>query len=168
MSIQSNINQGISLMSLLISQTPLAEEARAKTATEVAESKAEEKIAAEAAEKEARFKALEKHALEGIPADKTAAGKDAELEVYGDVVALAKERYLANPTAETYGDYMAHSTGYREAKESLSTKRAEAEKTAMEAGKEEARRLAISRSITEGIYSTDPAFDPRYTGGKKK
>lgn len=167
MSIQSNINQGISLMSLLISQTPLAEKARAKTAANVAESKAKEKIAAEAAEKEARFKSLEEHALKGIPADKTAAGQDAELDVYKDVVALAKERYLANPTEETYGDYMAHSVGYREAKESLATKRAKAERTAREAGAEEARRLAISRSITEGIYSTDPAFDPRYTGGKK-
>lgn len=179
MSIQSNINQGISLMSLLVSQTPLAEEARAKTAADVAENKAKEKVAEEAKEKEVRFKALEEHAKSGISADKTAAGEDAELEVYGDFAKLAKERYLANPTEETYADYMTYGTGYREAAESLatkrvkaaeslSTKRAEAEDKAKMAAEEEARRLAISRSITEGVYSTDPAFDPRYTGGKKK
>lgn len=168
MNIQSNINQSISLMSLLISQTPMAEEVRAETAAKVAEQKAKEKIAAEAAEKEARFKAHEEHAMNSdVPAGKTAAEQDAELETFKDFAALAKERYLANPTDETYEDYMTYSTGYREAEESLATKRAKAERTAKEAGAEEARRLTISRSITEGVYSTDPAFDPRYTGGKK-
>lgn len=122
MSIQSNINQGISLMSLLASQTPKAAQSREKAVQDVVE----EKIAKEAAEHEAKFKTLQKHAAEGnLSSATTYAGEDAEMEVYSDLRETAKQRYLSNPTDETYSDYMDIATGYDEAKDALETSRAD-------------------------------------------
>lgn len=46
-------------------------------------------------------------------------------------------------------------------------KRQDAVESAAQAQEAEAERLAISRMITEGVYSTNPAFDPRRTGGRR-
>lgn len=186
MSIQANVNQLISLAGLLASQTPWAAKQREKAAGKEIEARearirraaAEEeagRIAAQAEEQERKFGAAVKHAEEGIPAEKTAAGKEAELEVYGDIAQLAKQRYLTNPTAETYQDYVDYATGYKESAENYETekasaraKREKAEAKAKIATEEEARRIAISRSITEGIsYSpeSEKYLEKRNKGG---
>lgn len=141
MSIQSNINQGISLMSLLFSQTPSAAAKREEVVQSVAERKAQEKIATEASEQEQRYQALQEHAKEGIAKATTKAEKAAEDDLYKELVEVSKRRYLANPSKETYEDYMTDVQGY-----------AEAEQSAKEALAKEQRRLAISRQITEGVY----------------
>lgn len=151
MSIQSNINQGLSLMSLLFSQTPGAAAKREGVIQSVAESKAQEKIATEASEQEQRYSALQKHAKEGIAKATTKAEEAAEDDLYKELVEVSKQRYLANPSKATYEDYMTDVQGYAESKQS---KQAEAEKKAKEALDAEQTRIFRSKFL-EGIYSSN-------------
>ena len=231
MSIQSNINQGISLMSLLVSQSGAAAKHRTEKQVEAEEPvrKAErehkekveeirtagaterEKMRIEAEAKERAEKRAEKISLAKGHYESTAglvapyrlkgtkgdAVTDAILESQITSRAAAIEAAEAYYGLEPSEDVLARIGGWKEETTALEgerktrkarseaearrkikaegaaeerTRMAEvkkAEESAAEAAEVEARRLAISRSITEGIYSTDPTYDPRKTGGTK-
>lgn len=97
--IQQSINQGLSLLGILTTTSRRA-------GIKAEESAAQKKIQQEREEAETRYKALQKHAEEGIAADKSLLyGEEAELDIQKEVSEIAKQRYLANPTEETYADY---------------------------------------------------------------
>lgn len=106
-----------------------------------------------------RAKTEEEGRLEARTGELAAEAREAEISLTRD---KERARY------EEKEAHLERRAARAEAAEERRRAREEAEASARVAEEEEARRLAISRSITEGIYSTDPAFDPRYTGGKKK
>lgn len=231
MSIQANINQGISLMSLLYSQTPAAEQARTRKMVEaeaprraaqleLAQKEADIKVA-EAEKKKQMNIALEReaakeekqaniatlsatHSEHARLVGELARGKKGELtsteKTRTDFEEHIKTRQAAIKSGKALfdaspSDELAHNLGTWEreigeietaksayekkqkeiAKEEKSQKaeakrkqREEAEASARVAAEEENRRLAFSRQIMEGVYSTDPAFDPRRMNYGKK
>lgn len=150
MSIQSNINQSISLMGMMFRFSPEGEKAVEEARQSVAEKKAKER--AETAE--IRYRTLQQHAAEGISARTTKAEKAAELDLYKETVEAGKERYLASPSDETYEDYMTDVQGYAEASESAQM----AEQKAQDALAAEQRRYELYRKITEGV---SPSYNVR-------
>jgi len=159
MGLQSNINQTISIAGYLFSQSPMAERGREKARQDVIQERAEEERGLAAAKTEQDWQALYKHALEGDnKADPTAAGQKAEQEIFANVAQVARKRYLANPTDETYQDYMDMRTGEIEARESMITKQQKAEKERERKQKAEQDRIAFSNMITKGLNQT---FEPK-------
>lgn len=168
MSIQSNINQGISLMSLLASQTSMAAKRRATKEAEadIVKRKYEEEQETNRATAEYNIKHKQikeyKRTKEGSPA-----GRQGVLEghLLTRRIALEAGEYLydRNPTPE-----LAENIGkYKEEIEELSAKQEfnkkrraqrakksqeEAEIAAQGALAAEQSRIAASRTITEGIY----------------
>lgn len=224
MSIQANINQGISLMSLLISQSPAAEKRRVEKSVEadaprraaqleLAQREADIKVA-EAEQKKQINIALDREAAEKEKADKLAyltithgehaklvgeiaRGKkgaisrneasrglyEEHLKTREAAIKSGRELFALAPTEE-----LRHNLGVweteigeietakaelaaadkekakqeREAAKLEKTKKTEeAEKKAKESQELEQRRFDFSRQIMEGVYTTDPAFDPR-------
>lgn len=194
MSIQSTINQGISVLSILWSQTPYAEKSRQKAATpeivkrevsrqEQIKAAAEEERLASQAKSEADFQAMQRHVLEGEgKAGVTTGEKEVEMKAYADWANLARQRYLSNPTDETYEDWKTIESGYHEARDWEEAKKAserqkheEAKRKAAEAQALEQERIArsrqLTRTITEGIPlspSSQKYVEKRIeTGGKQ-
>jgi hypothetical protein len=170
MSIQSTINQGLSLAGLLISQSPAAEARKAAAA---------EKGKADYLNKQLRKSAEVSNTALDVATDlwdKSATGTAADVAEDLFVSSLeseldtTKELFKADPTKETGQMVINKETALREHKEEMSTRKAEeAERKAQDALKAEQKRLARSR-ILEGVYTTDPTYDPVEKirqGGKK-
>ena len=167
MSIQSNINQGLSLASLLISQSPMAEKAREKARQEQAISSTETRLAkAEEQENVALDTYLVK--TEDPTVSDAALVEGEEYKAYEEagerVLSIQEELMEMDPSPKRHKDILARRKENIGARERTK----EAREKAQEKLREEQDRLAFSRRVMEGIYSTDPTFDPRYTGGKKK
>lgn len=109
MSIQSTVNQGLSLVGLLMSQSPMAAANRQKAREDVATAAAKERRDIAAAEAEQHYQALIREAEEGNAtyADPTKDPDRAQLQVqaYEMMGEAARQRFLTNPTAETYEDW---------------------------------------------------------------
>lgn len=155
MNIQSNINQGLSLMSLLISQSPMAEQQRIR--------------AREAEERKKTQRQIEKY--EEMSEQGREPETPVEAEAQLSIARVGDEAYSRafeqTPSEKTYQDMLRQK---RDIAELSQTKADLQKKKAEDALRVEQTRLnedKIRRSILEGVYSTDPAFDPRYTGGKK-
>ena len=152
MSIQSNVNQGLSLLSLLASQTPLAEAGRAQ-AVEKAKIRAAEKNVklAGKAEAEALDKYTEAVEKVGARTDLTDVEKEAmdlpEGQIWKETMAAetqAHERLTQlNPTEKN----VAGLVNRRRAE----TEQAEIDRAAQDALRKEHERLARSREITKKI-----------------
>lgn len=128
MSIQSNINQGLSLMSLLVSQTPMAEIGREKAAEEAAQRAQEKQIQKDIAEYEAMATQKKKPGTEAEAA--------VQLEIAKKGQAAYKQAFEHKPSDETYEGYLtaekavADYTGQKE--EIIKQEKEKAEKKAKE------------------------------------
>jgi hypothetical protein len=231
MSIQSTINQGISLMSLLVSQTGTAAKRRTEKQVEAEkplreaeyahkerleeiktaganererlriqsekderEEKRAEKIGLAKSHYEATAGLVVPYRLTGTKGD-AVSGAMLESQIASRAAAIeaAQSYYDLEPSDEVrdrIGGWRDENTALENERKARRTRKeaaerrkikaegaaeersrmadvAKAERSAAEAAAVEEHRLAISRSITEGVYSTDPAFDPRFTGGRK-
>ena len=165
MSIQSNVNQGISLVSLLASQTPMAAAQREK-AVHSQQIKTLRENVSRAEEANYQALALAENAETEFKGNKEA--EEAAYEVYGDTLKAeleARERlFREDPTAEdvrqlvlTRGAISGYETGLAEARETADQKRgiksktAEATKKARENLAAEQERIAASNEITRSL-----------------
>lgn len=146
MSIQSNINQGISLISLLRSQNP---EVRHKAEVNRAKKNVDKAIETENIALEAYEKAIDNPKI-------TDAGllETPEYETYteaGNRVLAAEEKLMElDPTPETHKNILARRREAGEQREVIEeTRRKAAERLALEQ-----ERLAISRDITSVLTET--------------
>lgn len=170
MSIQSTINQGLSLAGLLISQSPAAE-ARKAVAAEKGKADYLNKQVRKA--EETSDTALET-ALNVWEKDATGTAADVVEDLYmsslESEISAAKDLFKAAPTQETGEMVTNKETALRDYKEEIAERKAdEAAAKAQNALKAEQKRLARSR-ILEGVYTTDPTYDPIEKirqGGKK-
>lgn len=142
MSIQANINQGISLAGLLLSQTPMAATHREKVA---------EAQRAEAAQRQADkdVETYERMADYGIePANEAEAAVQSMIAEKG--AAAYEKQFELNPTTKTYKQYTQalDAKGYYQREQSRLSKSQETKNAAMDAGKAEAERIAESRNLT--------------------
>lgn len=169
MSIQSNINQGLSLMSLLASQTPAAS-ARKEEAIRKKDIELTERRLANAQETEnIALKDYEKLLSNEKITDEEIM-KSAEAKLYNEagsrVQSIQEELMAKDPTAERQKAILA-----REKETSNERERVElAKSAAQEKLKLEQERIAASRAITEGIsYSpeTTAYIKQRQKGGAK-
>lgn len=176
MSIQSNINQGISLLSLLASQTPAAAAHREKAAEEQ-RIETEKGRVGKQIENATKLKdqalAGIKTQLEEVPEGMT--GEELDMGDFSDVSIYNKQQIRLgelheqmarlDPSDENFDKYTQAITSAKEAEErinnpktsfyqlknggvSLSQKRDKAKTSAADAGRVEAERLAESRNLT--------------------
>lgn len=170
MSIQSTINQGLSLAGLLISQSPAAEARKAVAAEKGKTDYYNEQLRKSEAVSDTALNVATKlweKSETGTAAD---VAEDLFVSSLESEVSTAKDLFKADPTKETGEMVINKETALREHKETMATAKAEeAEKKAQDALKAEQARLARSR-ILEGVYTTDPTYDPIEKirqGGKK-
>lgn len=170
MSIQSTINQGLSLAGLLLSQSPMAAyrstqaAEKAKTAYQNEQLRKSETVSDTALDVAT---GLWEKSETGTAAD---VAEDLFVSSLETEVSTAKDLFKADPTKETGEMVINKETALREQKEAMASRKAdEAEKKAKDALDAEQKRLARSR-ILEGVYTTDPTYDPVEKirqGGKK-
>lgn len=142
MSIQANINQGISLAGLLLSQTPMAATHREKVA---------EAQRAEAAQRQADkdVETYEKMADYGIEPENEAEAA-VQLQIAEKGAAAHQKQFELNPTTQNYRMYQASLRDISDLSGQLSKfqKQQQTKDAAMDAGKAEAARIAESRNLT--------------------
>lgn len=151
MSIQSSVNQGLSLFSLLASQSPLAETGRQKAAAASARKQ-------RTRETEQQFELEQQAALEGREITKFIPEKEAEAKDYERYAETAYQRYKADPSVEKYEDYRQISgeayeyrSDLEKEKKSVLQKQEENKKKAQESLAAEQARLAESERIRKQI-----------------
>jgi len=132
---------------MLGSFSPTAEKRRTKAAIEETQKAAEKERGIAAAKTEADYQALQKHALEGIAAPTGESEKKVEMESYEDFVKAAHERYLKNPTNETYEDWREAASGFDEAK----LYEEKARKTLVKEQERKAKTRSVIELITKDI-----------------
>lgn len=144
MNIQSGINQTLSIASLLMSQTPLAEKARQKQREQEEIKRLGKKVdvASEATDVAFESGIDPKPSEETYQAYETALGKETEAR---------KQLFEANPTPETYKQYLASEENLQEQKEAAETDR-------IKKAKEEEKRIALSNRVASILEGT--GIDP--------
>lgn len=176
MSIQANINKGLSLLDLLASQTPMAAVRREQAVDKYKEASAQMNKLEKVEEDPGQAMDPESHVLDTIKEqEKKGYPLSQEQEVglvkasFGlaherniQYAAAAKTKMELNPSEKTQKDYLMATQHMYAAQEEektmlshLSNKRAQAEAKAVEESKAEQERIArsreITRKITEGI-----------------
>lgn len=150
MSIQSNINQTISLLGLLASQSPLAEKQKVKAREAEERKKTQEQI-----------NKYEQMAEQGKEPE-TPAEAEAQLSIARVGEEAYSRAFAQTPTEKTYQGMLGQK---RDVAELSQTKADLQKKKAEDALRAEQARLnedRIRHSILEGVYSTDKAYDPRF------
>ena len=150
MSIQANINQGISLAGLLLSQTPMAAAQREKVAEE-------QRARAEQRQADKDVETYENLAEYGIEPETEA--EAAVQSMIAEKGAAAYERqFELNPITKTYKKYTQalEAKGYYQREQSRLSKSQETKNAAADAGEAEAARIAESRRITKMITEGIP------------
>ncbi len=177
MSIQSNINQGISLLGLLFSQTPAAAVRREQAVDEYKEASKQMDKLEKIEEDPGQVMEPETHVLDTIEEQKKKGYPLSQEQEVGLVKAsfglahernkqyvdAAKTKMELNPSEQTQKDYLMatqHMYAAQEEEKSmlshLSNKRAQAEAKAIEESKAEQERIARSREITKMITEGIP------------
>lgn len=154
MAIQSNINQIISLAGLLASQTPMASARR--------------EAAVEKQAHERKMKQIDKE-IEAFTDSFDAMGRKPDVGIEKTIVERGRKAYQelfeAEPSKENLESWELMEQYARD----IPTPEKKAEEAATAALKKEQERLQrdhIRAKITEGIYLTDSAFDPRKEAAK--
>ena len=137
MSIQSNINQGISLMSLLVSQSPLADAQREKIKEAKIQKQADKDV-----------ETYERMADYGIdPTNEAEAA--VQLQIAEKGASAYEKQFELNPTTYNYGRYQASLGDVGDLRGQLSKfqKQQQMKDAATDAGMAEAQRLADSNML---------------------
>lgn len=138
MSIQSNINQGISLMSLLVSQSPIADANRERIK--------EAKIQEQADKDVETYERMADYGME--PTNEAEAA--VQLKIAEKGASAHQKQFELNPTTQNYRMYQASLGDVNELQGQLSKfqKQQQMKGAATDAGAAEAQRLAESRNLT--------------------
>ena len=142
MSIQSNINQGLSLMSLLASQSPMAAAHREA----VAEAQKAEEIQRQADKDVETYERMAEHGVE--PEDEAEAA--VQLQIAEKGASAYQKQFELNPNTHNYGRYQAslRDVGELQGRLSKFQKQQQMKDSAADAGMAETQRLAESRNLT--------------------
>lgn len=137
MSIQANINQGISLMSLLVSQSPMADEHRERIK--------EAKIQQQADKDVETYERMAEHGQD--PTNEAEAA--VQLKIAEKGAAAYQKQFELNPNTYYYGRYQASLGDVGELQGQLSKfqKQQKMKESATDAGMAEAQRLADSNML---------------------